>query len=89
MPTEGDARAAAHVRLGRHLYREGHVEAAKHHLQEAVRLSPQKWNYRRQSMVLDPELIGQINLAPEFWEALDALGEAKYYRAADMPGMPR
>ena len=88
-PTEDDARAAAHVRLGRHLYREGHVGAAKHHLREAVRLSPQKWNYRRQSMALDPESLGQINLAPEFWEAFDALDGEVYYPAADIPGMPR
>lgn len=88
-PTEGDARAAAHVRLGRHLYREGHVEAAKRHLREAVRLCPQKWNYRRQSMALDPESFGQINVSPEFWEAFDAIGDTTYYPAADMPGMPR
>ncbi len=87
-PGEDDVRAATHVRLGRHLYREGHVEAAKRHLQEAVRLCPQKWNYRRQSMVLEPELVGQINVAPEFWEALDTLGETRYYPPADMQGMP-
>ncbi len=88
-PTGEDSRAAAHVRLGRHLYREGHVEAAERHLREAVRLCPQKWNHRRQSMALDPELVGQINVTPEYWEAFDALGDAAYYPAADMPGMPR
>ena len=40
-------------------------------------------------MALDPKLAGQINLAPEYWEAFDAIGEATYYLAADMPGMPR
>lgn len=88
-PTEEDSRAAAHVRLGRHFYGEGHVEAAERHLREAVRLCPHKWNYRRQSMALDPELVGQINVTPEYWDAFDALGDATYYPAADMPGMPR
>ena len=88
-PSEDDVLAATHFRLGRHLYRQGHLEAAKRHLQEAARLSPGKWNYLRQSLSLDPELVGQINVTPEFWEVFDAIGDATYYEAADLPGMPR
>ncbi|QIN77496.1 hypothetical protein GBA65_02135 [Rubrobacter marinus] len=88
-PGEDDVLAAAHARLGRHLYREGHLEAAKRHLQEAARLSPEKWNYLRQSLSLDPELVGQINVTPEFWEVFDAIGDATFYESADLPGMPR
>ena len=58
LPDETDVRAATHARIGRHLYRDGHVEAARRHFEEATRLCPDKWNYRRQSMVLDPELWG-------------------------------
>lgn len=89
LPSEDDVLAATHVRLGRHLYREGHVEAAKLHFQEAVRLCPQKWNYRRQGMVLEPELVGQINVSLEFWKEIDALGDTPYYTPADMPGLLR
>ncbi len=88
-PAEDDVLAATHVRLGRLLYREGHLEAAKRHLQEAVRLSQGRWNYLRQGLSLDPELVGQINVTPEFWEVFDAIGDATYYEAADLPGMPR
>ncbi|MDP9476884.1 MAG: hypothetical protein M3R38_14560 [Actinomycetota bacterium] len=88
-PGEDDARAATHARLGSHLYREGHLEAAKYHLQEAVRLSPEKWSYLRQSLSLGPELIGQINVTPEFWEVFDAIADATYYEPADLPGIPR
>lgn len=86
-PSEDDVRAASHVRMGRHLYREGHVEAAKHHFQEAVRLCPDKWSYRRQSMVLDPELVGQPNVSAEYFEAREALGDKHYYPPIDMPGI--
>ena len=89
LPDETDVRAATHARLGRHLYREGHVEAAKRHFWEATRLGPEKWNYRRQAMVLDPELVGGLNVAPAFWEAIDALGETPFYPPADLPGMPQ
>ena len=50
-PDEADVRAATHVRLGHYLYGKGALERAKHHFKEAVRLCPDKWNYRRQSNV--------------------------------------
>ena len=77
-------RAATHVRLGRHLYAQGALERAKHHFREAVRLCPDKWNYRRQSNMLDPESVGQLNAGPDFWAAIDALGDTPFYPPAEL-----
>jgi len=82
-PAEADVRAATHVRLGRHLFAQGALERAKHHFREAVQLCPDKWNYRRQSNMLDPQSIGQLNAGPDFWAAVDALGEREFYEPAD------
>lgn len=82
-PAEADVLAATHVRVGRHLYAQGALEAAKQHFREAVRLCPDKWNYRRQSNMLDPESIGQLNAGPDFWAAIDALGQREFYPPAD------
>ena len=38
-------------------------------------------------MVLEPELVGELNTAPEFWAAQDALGEQDYHPPIDMPGI--
>lgn len=83
-PSEDDVRAATHVRLGRYLYGKGVLAAAKHHFNEAVRLNPKSWNYRRQAMMLDPESIGELNAGPGFWAAIDAIpaGES-FYPPAD------
>lgn len=82
-PREEDVRAATFVRLGRHLYEQGDLEGAKRCFKQAVELCPDKWNYRRQSMMLDPENIGQLNAGPDFWAAVDALGDTPYYPEAD------
>jgi len=87
-PAEADVRAAAHVTLARHLYTGGALDAAKRHMNEAVRLCPDKWNYRRQAMMLDPEQIGNLNTAPEFWAAVDALGDTPYYPPAELGVVP-
>ncbi len=86
-PSEQDIRAAAHARIGRHLFDQGDHEAAKRHFRAAVELVPHKWNYRRQSMVLEPELIGELNTAPGFFNAAAALGGQAYYEPLDMPGI--
>ncbi len=82
-PREADVVAATHVRLGRHLYGKGDLARAKHHFKEAVRLVPESWNYRRQSNMLDPDKVGQLNSGPDFWEAVDALGDTSFYPPAD------
>ena len=82
-PQEADVIAATHVRLGRHLYVKGELARAKFHFKEASRLVPESWNYRRQSNMLDPDKVGQLNSGPEFWQAVDALGDTPYYPPAD------
>lgn len=86
-PSEQEVRAATHVRLGRHLYEAGHGDAARRHLEAAVDLSPDKWNFRRQSMVLDDGAVGNLNIQPGFWEAMEALGEDRYYPPINMEGI--
>ena len=86
-PAEADVRAAAHARIGRLLFDRGDNNAARRHFEDAVRICPEKWNYRRQSMVLDAELIGELNTQPGFYEATAALGGDAYYDAIDIPGI--
>lgn len=87
LPEDRDIRAAAYVRLGRHLYESGHVASAKRQFEEALQLRPDKWNYRRQKMSLDPEFVGELNVTPEFWGTLDALGDGHYYPPLEMSGI--
>ena len=83
-PSEAEERAATHVRLGQYLYQQGKLDAAKQHFKRAVELHPKSWNYRRQSMLLDPEMVGGLNVAPEFWAAVEALGDEQYYPPAEL-----
>ena len=82
-----ELKAALHVRIGHHLFESGDVEGAKAHVQTASELCPEKWNYRRQAMVLDPESVGALNVSPGFWKAMDDLGNKTFYADIDMPGM--
>src|SRR5437867_6618275 len=84
-PTEEEALAAANFRLGTHLHQKGHGEAARWYFEEANRLRPESWNYRRQAWSLeDPAKAG----GPDFWTAVDALGAERYYPQIEMEGMP-
>lgn len=82
-PTASDVEAAKHVRLGRYLFGQGALEAAKAHFKEAVRLRPASWNYRRQAMMLDADRIGEINTGQDFWDAVDANKHLPFYPPAD------
>ncbi len=86
-PSDSDARAAAHARIGRHLFGVGDHEASRRHFEEATRLCPEKWNYRRQSMVLEPALVGELNSGPEYWAAREARSEEDYFPPIEMPGI--
>jgi hypothetical protein len=85
-----DSIAAASFRLGVWLTKQGHAEAGQKYLDDAVRLRPESWNFRRQRIVLaDPALTGQFAATPEYWEAVQALGEeGQYYPQIAMEGMP-
>ena len=79
-PDDAQVRAAANFRLGEFLFEQGHAEAAQKYFEEAKRLRPESWNYKRQAWALeDPMKPG----GPEFWAAVDALPEGKYYPGPD------
>ena len=87
--SKDDSTAAANFRLGAWLTREGHGEAGQRYLEEAVRLRPESWNFRRQKIVLaDPALAGQFAATPEYWQAVQALGDDHYYAPIEMEGLP-
>jgi hypothetical protein len=76
LPAAEHALAAANFRLGQYLHARGHAQGAAPYLAEARRLHPESWSYRRQTWELEePGKAG----GPEFWAAVDALGEQPYY----------
>lgn len=77
------ARAAAEFRMGEHLHGQGFAALAQHHFEEAKRLRPDSWNYKRQAWALeDPAKSG----GPEYWAAVDALGDRPYYPPVRLEG---
>jgi hypothetical protein len=82
-----ELKAALHVSVGHHLFKSGDIEGAKAQVRIASELCPEKWNYRRQAMVLDPDSVGALNVSPGFWKAMDDLGRDTFYPDIDMPGM--
>lgn len=77
--SEEHALAAANFRLGQYLHARGYAQAAAPYLAEARRLHPESWSYRRQTWELEePGKAG----GPEFWAAVDALGDRPYYAPA-------
>lgn len=75
-PDDQQVRAAANFRLGEYLYANGHAKSAQRYFAEAKRLRPESWNYARQAWALEERTKAG---GPEFWSAVDALGERKYY----------
>jgi hypothetical protein len=76
LPAEAHALAAANFRLGQYLHASGHAQAAAPYMAAARRLHPESWSYRRQTWELEePGKAG----GPEFWAAVDALGDRPYY----------
>jgi hypothetical protein len=81
--------ASAQFRLGVWLARRGEREAGQRALEAAARLQPDSWRFLRQKIVLsDPALTGQLASTPEFWQAVQALGDRYYYPPTEMAGMP-
>lgn len=81
--------ATAHFRLGVWLAQHGERDAGQRAFETAVSLEPETWRFRRQKIVLsDPGLTGQIAATPEYWQAVQALGERYYYPPTEMAGMP-
>lgn len=86
-PRPEELEAALHMRIGRWLFQLGDTEGAEEHTRAASALCPEKWNYRRQAMVLNPEYVGALNVSPGYWEAMDNLGGNAFYPDIDMPGL--
>ena len=80
-PVNVDPMATANFRIGEYLYRQGHLEAAKPYFKEARRLCPERWNYLRQTMQLEED--GSAS-GPEFFRAIDALGDRQFYPQAEL-----
>jgi hypothetical protein len=74
--TGHEALAAANFRLGHYLYQQGHRQDAQRYFAEAKRLHPENWSFKRQSWALEEP--GKAS-GPEFWAAVEALGETPYY----------
>ncbi|MGH2626350.1 MAG: redoxin domain-containing (seleno)protein, partial [Anaerolineales bacterium] len=75
--------AAAEFQMGEYLYGRGEPALAQRHFEEAKRLRPESWTYKRQAWALeDPMKSG----GPEFWAAVDALGDRPYYPATNLEG---
>ena len=81
-PTPEHALARAHFRLGEHLWEHGNPARARAQFDEAIRLHPENWAYRRQAWDLEEQ--GK-SMGPEFWKAVQALGAKRYYPEIQEP----
>lgn len=86
LPTDDHALAAANFRLGRYLFQNANEDEGHRFLDEAKRLRPESWNYRRQTWNLEEQGDARSG-GPDFWAAVEALGDEYYYEPVDMPGM--
>ena len=86
VPSAEIAQAHCHFRLGQYLLRQARADEGQEHLAEASRLHPASWNIWRQAAA-----VNDLGLAagPEFWERVNALGDAYYYPPVDMADMPK
>lgn len=85
-PLNVDPLATANFRLGQYLHQQGHPEDARRYFGEARRLSPERWNYLRQTMQLEED--GSAS-GPDFFRAVDALGERPYYAPVKLKSADR
>ena len=85
-PSADDAMATANFRLGQWLYSNGHPDAARPYMVKARELSPEGWHYLRQTLEL--EQIGRAS-GPDFFGAVDALGNRPYYPPVEWKGSGR
>jgi hypothetical protein len=83
-PSDSDAMATANFRLGQWLYSNGHADAAHRYLVKARELSPERWHYFRQTLEL--EEVGKAS-GPQFFGAVDALGNRPYYPPIELKSL--
>ena len=80
-PVNVDPIATANFRLGQYLCQQGHLADAKRYFAETRRLCPERWNYLRQTMQLEED--GSAS-GPEFFRAVDALGDRHFYEPVEL-----
>lgn len=78
-----DALAAAHFELAQHLFRAGHPDAAIPHFQEAQRLAPDNWAYKRQAWQLAGPAARDVYGTAWIDEVL-RIGPENYYPPLDL-----
>ena len=86
LPTPNVAEAHASFFLGQYLIGIGQAGEGGSLVEAASRLHPESWAIWRQGAGLDER---GLAAKADFWERVDALGDKKYYAAADMKGMPQ
>ena len=80
-PSSDEATANANFRLGQYLFAQGDKVAAQRYFDRARQLSPESWHFVRQAL----ELVAVGNASsPEFFAAVDALGDRPYYPPVDL-----
>jgi tetratricopeptide (TPR) repeat protein len=80
--TPETALARAYFRLGEYLWEHGNLLRARANFDEAIRLDPDNWEYKRQAWDLEEQ--GK-SMGPEFWKAVQALGDRRYYPEIQVP----
>ncbi len=80
-----EARAAAHFELGQHLHRIGRTAQSIHHFQEAYRLQPDNWTYKRQAWnLLGPHQSSTQVYGSDWLTDVRKIGAENYYPELDM-----
>jgi len=80
-PSANEALANANFRLGQYFRTQGHQADARLYFETARRLCPESWHFVRQALEL--EEVGKAS-SPEFFAAVDALGDRPYYPPVDL-----
>lgn len=80
--TPEHALARAYFQLGEYLWGQGNHQRARANFDEAIRLDPSSWEYKRQAWDLEAQ--GK-SMGPEFWKAVQALGAERYYPEVEAP----
>ncbi len=77
--------AAAHFELAQRFHREGLIEAAKVHFEEAMRLQPENWTYKCQAWAcMNPGSAPTEGYNRSWLEAVDKIGIENYYERLDL-----
>jgi hypothetical protein len=82
-PSANEALGNANFRLGQYLRAQGHPKEAQPYFEKARRLCPHSWHFVRQALEL--EEVGRAS-SPEFFAAVDSLGDKAYYPPVKLTG---